>query len=114
YSPPRAAFAKELLEKGTTVLRANAAEHALLSVPADVVSIRTGEADTVSLDHNTLSICNGHALMAKVTGTGCLSGAVAAAFLAVTADRFAASASAMLAMGVAAEMAAEHARGPGT
>ncbi len=114
YSPPRAAFAQELLGQGTTVLRANAAEHELLAVPESIISIRTGEADRVSLGRDSLTIANGHPLMAKVTGTGCLSGAVAAAFLAVTADRFAASASAMLAMGVAAEIAAEHARGPGT
>jgi len=52
--------------------------------------------------------------MARVTGTGCLSGAVIAAFLAVEDDRHIAAAAAMLALGVAAENAAGHASGPGS
>ena len=114
YSPPRAAFAQELLARGPAVLRANAAEHRLLSVPAGVVGIVTGGADRIALGSRTVAVGNGHEWMVKVTGTGCLSGAMVAAFLAVGDDPFAAAAAAMLAIGVAAELAAPHARGPGT
>lgn len=114
YSPPRAAFAQELLAGRASVLRANAAEYDLLSVPPETVAVRTGEADRIASSGRVLLVENGHELMARVTGTGCLSGAVTAAFLSVSPDSFVASASAMLAMGVAAEMAADHARGPGT
>ena len=114
YSPPRAAFARELLAQGPAVLRANPAEHALLAVPANVVGVVTGRHDRIVLGQRGVAVANGHEWMAKVTGTGCLSGAVIAAFLAVADEPFAAAASAMLAIGVAAERAAPPARGPGT
>lgn len=112
YSPLRAAFAQDLLARSPTILRANAAEHRLLQVPAGVVGVRTGEEDRIESGDATLLIGNGHPFMAKVTGTGCLSGAVIAAFTAVGDDPFVAAASAMLVMGVAAEIAARDARGP--
>ena len=114
YSPGRAAFAQELLARGPAVLRANPAEHALLAVPAGIVGVVTGRRDRIVLGARAVAVGNGHRWMAKVTGTGCLSGAVAAAFLAVADEPFAAAASAMLALGVAAELAAPHARGPGS
>lgn len=114
YSPPRAAFAQELLARSPAVLRANAAEHALLGVPGGVVSVRTGQADRVALGGRALVVENGHRWTATVTGTGCLSGAVVAAFLAVGAEPFVAATAAMLAVGVAAELAAPQARGPGS
>lgn len=114
YSPARAALAQELLAQGVTALRANEAEFALLAVPPSVIGVRTGKTDRVAFDDEAVVIANGHALTAKVTGTGCLSGAVIAAFLAVGDDPFSATAAAILAFGVAAEMAAEHARGPGS
>jgi hydroxyethylthiazole kinase len=114
YSPPRAVYAAALLARAPAVLRANAAEHDMLAAPAGTVSVRTGEADRVACGGKRLTVENGHPLMARVTGTGCLSGAVTAAFLAVEDDAFVAAASAMLAIGVAAEMAAEAARGPGS
>lgn len=114
YSPPRAAFAQDLLARGATVLRANAAEYALLDVPGELVAVRTGGQDRVAHAGTVLTIGNGDPLMAKVTGTGCLSGAVIAAFVAVGSDPFSATAAAMLALGVAAEIAAGNARGPGS
>ena len=114
YSPPRAAFAQELLARRPAVLRANAAEYGLLAVPDGVVAVRTGGSDRVARGDRALLVANGHAWMAKVTGTGCLSGAVIAAFVAVGDEPFAAAAAAILAMGVAAEVAAPHARGPGS
>jgi hydroxyethylthiazole kinase len=112
YSALRSAFAQELLARSPTILRANAAEHRLLQVPAGVVGVRTGEKDRIESGATTLLIGNGHPFMAKVTGTGCLSGAVIAAFTAVGDDPFIAAASAMLAMGIAAEIAARDAPGP--
>lgn len=114
YSPSRAGFAQELLSQGPAALRANEAEYGLLDVPEAIVAMRTGPSDRIALDGSALVVRNGHPLIAKVTGTGCLSGAVIAAFLAIEEDRFTAAASAMLAMGVAAERAVAHARGPGS
>ena len=112
YSPLRAAFAQELLARRPAVLRANAAEHPLLQVPSDVVGVRTGEADRIALSGKATVVSNGHPFMAKVTGTGCLSGAVIAAFVAVADDPYIAAAAAMLVMGVSAEIAARDAIGP--
>lgn len=114
YSPGRAAFAGELLTQGATVLRANEAEFALLAVPSSVVAVRTGKTDRVAFGGDALAVANGDPLAAKVTGTGCSSGALIAAFLAIDDDAFSAAAAAILAFGVAAEMAAEQARGPGS
>lgn len=114
YSPPRAALAQELLSRGLAVLRANAAECALLAPPPEVATVRSGETDLILRAGSGFAVENGHPLTAKVTGTGCLSGALIAAFCAVEPDPLTAAASATLALGAAAEIAAEGARGPGS
>jgi hydroxyethylthiazole kinase len=114
YSPPRARFAQELLEHQPTALRANVAEYGLLAVPQHVIAVETGAIDRITLDGQTVSVGNGDPLMAKVTGTGCLSGAVITAFLALNDDPHAATTAAMLVIGISAEIAAQHARGPGS
>lgn len=114
YSPPRATFAQELLASGPTVMRANTSEFVLLTVPDTVVGVRTGASDLVRQGERSLAIENGHGLTAKVTGTGCLSGAIIAAFLAIERDAFQAAAAAMLVVGVAAEIAGKTAQGPGS
>lgn len=114
YSPPRALFAQELLASRPAVLRANEAEHQLLDVPAGIVSVRTGQTDHVASAGRVLVVENGHEWTAIVTGTGCLSGALIAAFLAVETDPFTAAIAAMLAVGIAAELAAPQAKGPGS
>jgi hydroxyethylthiazole kinase len=53
-------------------------------------------------------------MMTRVTGLGCTASALCGAFAAVTADPARAAAQAMVVMGVAGEMAAAGADGPGT
>ncbi|MEF2074486.1 hydroxyethylthiazole kinase [Consotaella aegiceratis] len=114
-SPSRLDFASRLLARGPAVVRGNAAEMALMpGPPAGTVAITTGAQDRLALDGRRLTVANGHPLMAQVTGTGCLGGALIAAFMAVSSDRLGGAASALLVYGVAAEMAAETAKGPGT
>ncbi len=60
------------------------------------------------------AIANGHPLMARVTAMGCAGSALVAAFLAVEPDAWTATAAALLALGVAGEVAAARARGPGS
>lgn len=114
YSPPRARFAQALLERRPTALRANAAEYGLLRVPDRVVAVETGTVDRIHFGGREISVANGDPLMARVTGTGCLGGAVIAAFLAVDDDSPAAAAAAMLTLGVAAQNAGLRAGGPGS
>jgi hydroxyethylthiazole kinase len=52
--------------------------------------------------------------MAKVTGMGCTSTAIIGAFLAVNSDSLIAATHAMAVMGIAGELAAEKAAGPGS
>jgi hydroxyethylthiazole kinase len=80
-----------------------------------VVASVTGPVDHVSDGQRTLAVANGHALLAAVSGTGCMSTALTGCFLAAKADApLEAAAEALAAFGVAAENAAELAGGPGT
>jgi|SRR5690554_836440 len=74
----------------------------------------TGATDYVVADGATIRIDNGHPLMARVTGLGCTATALCGAFLAVNPDPASAAASALIVTGVAGELAAERAEGPGT
>jgi hydroxyethylthiazole kinase len=74
----------------------------------------TGETDTVTDGARIATLRNGHPLMARVTAMGCVASALVAACLAVEADAWLATTAALLAIGVAGEDAAGHARGPGS
>ena len=74
----------------------------------------TGPVDLVTDGRRTARISNGHELMGYVTGTGCTATALIGAFLAVDDDPFSATTAALAYYGIAGEMAATTARGPGT
>ncbi|MDI2112829.1 hydroxyethylthiazole kinase [Commensalibacter sp. TBRC 10068] len=57
---------------------------------------------------------NGHIMMTKVTGSGCSPTAITAACLAVETNNLAASAHAMALIGIAGDIATQHAKGPGS
>ena len=114
YSPSRLAFAQELLKSEPSVVRGNASEMDIIGKANGVLKIKTGAIDELTLGRHTIRVENGHPLMAQVTGTGCLSGAMIAAFMAVEPDRVKAATGALLTSGVAAEIAAQRSSGPGT
>jgi hydroxyethylthiazole kinase len=74
----------------------------------------TGEVDLVTDGQRTLRVYNGHQMMPRVTGTGCAATAVIGAFLAVDNDSVIASATALAYFGLAGEMGAKTAQGPGS
>jgi hydroxyethylthiazole kinase len=76
----------------------------------------TGKDDVVTDGKTTYVIHNGHPLLTKVTGTGCLLTSVIGAFAAVEQDVLKAAAAALVSYGVAAEIAAGEAgeQGPGS
>lgn len=76
-----------------------------------VVAI-TGQRDIISDGDRVLSVENGHPWLTTLTGTGCMATTFIAAFAAVEQDYLIAAAGALATYGLAAEMAAEHARGP--
>lgn len=114
YSPSRLAFAREMLALGPAIVRGNQAEMSVIGDVAKALRIQTGPQDLLQDQNRAATIYNGHPWMAKVTGTGCLSGGVIAAFMAVETDPLLAAAAALTVTGVSAEIAARHSRGPGT
>ena len=126
-SAPRAALARRLVAKQPTALRLNEHEmKALGGKAADLAAFTryaarmhtviglTGERDFVSDGTRLATVANGDPLMAKVTAMGCAGSAVVAAFLAVESDAWLATTAALVTFGVAGEMAAQRARGPGS
>ena len=79
-----------------------------------LVASVTGPVDHVSDGERSAKVANGHALLAAITGTGCMSTALTGCFLAAKEDAFEAAAEALVAFGAAGEDAAAGASGPGT
>ncbi len=78
------------------------------------VAAITGERDVISDGEHTIGVDNGHMWLTTLTGTGCMATSMIGCFLAVEEDRLVATASALACYGLAAERAAEEAKGPGT
>ena len=74
----------------------------------------SGAKDFIVQRSRTAKIINGHPWMSKVTGMGCAATALIAAFSAISQDPFDATVSAMSVMGVAGDIAARDASGPGS
>jgi hydroxyethylthiazole kinase len=79
-----------------------------------VVASVTGPVDHVSDGERSAAAANGHAMLASITGTGCMSTALTGCFLAAKDDVFEAAVEALVAFGVAGEDAAVGAKGPGS
>jgi hydroxyethylthiazole kinase len=73
----------------------------------------TGAVDLITDGSRVIRCRNGHALMGRVTGTGCAATATIAAFAAVTPDAIDAAAAGLAFFGLAGEMAAATAQSPG-
>ncbi len=97
-------------DSADTALEAGQALHA---ATGSVVCI-SGETDYIVGGEATIRIANGHPMMPRVTGLGCTATALCGAFAAVNADARMAAAHAMAVMGIAGEMAAVSAAGPGS
>jgi hydroxyethylthiazole kinase len=129
-SKPRAAFAKAVLAKKPRAMRLNAAEFAALAgkdedgvndaalarfakTKLTVIGL-TGAQDFIRDGERLATIANGDPLMARVTAMGCVASALVGAALAVEPDAWKAMAAALIAVGVAGEVAAARSRGPGS
>jgi hydroxyethylthiazole kinase len=123
----RAKFALELAARRPSVMRLNDAEFAALAEQqpapdalsryarerATVVGL-TGDPDIVTDGARTVSIRNGDPLMARVTAMGCAASALVATCLAVETDAWRATVAGLLLVGIAGELAATRAHGPGS
>jgi hydroxyethylthiazole kinase len=74
----------------------------------------SGETDYIIYGDDVTKIMNGHPMMTKVTGMGCIATAICGAFAAVNRAYAEAAAQAMAVMGIAGEIAVKNAAGPGT
>jgi hydroxyethylthiazole kinase len=126
-SPMRAQFARDLVGRGPAVVRLNLREFAALAggdaateAPArfaqahKTIIALTGDRDVVTDGERSAAVANGDALMGLVTAMGCAGSALICAALAVERDAWLAAIAALVAFGVAGEVAAETARGPGS
>jgi hydroxyethylthiazole kinase len=138
--PQRTRFAQELCRLRPTAIRGNASEILALAGEAGggrgvdsgvqsqaavaaarrladatgaVVAV-TGAVDYITDGTQVLTLHNGHELMTRVTGMGCASTAIVGACLALGGEAFAGVAHALAITGIAGEMAALTARGPGS
>jgi hydroxyethylthiazole kinase len=126
-SVARRDYARALIGQSPAAVRLNRAEFAALSDGTSeledlagygsqhntVVGL-TGPTDLVSDGHRHAEIHNGSPLMSRVTAMGCAGSALVAACLAVEPDTWAATVAGVLLLGVAGEVAAVQARGPGS
>lgn len=81
-----------------------------LGVPVAI----TGAVDFITDGKRVVRVANGHPLMGCVTGTGCGATAIIGAFAGVDADPVSAAATALAYYGLAGEVAADGAAGPGS
>jgi hydroxyethylthiazole kinase len=126
-SASRAAFARELVALAPKVVRLNQGEFSTLAggdpsraALVDYARARktviglSGKTDLVTDGERVVTIDNGDPLMAKITAMGCAASALIAAALAIEPDAWRATAAALMIIGVAGELAAAHAQGPGS
>lgn len=93
------ASARDAINNSTQVAKDAAQRH-------HCVSAVTGPVDIISDGRRVVKIHNGHPLLSRVTGTGCMTSGLVAAFAAVSeGDFFTAAAAGVACMGIAGELA---------
>jgi hydroxyethylthiazole kinase len=92
----------------------NTVELAILTAKQlKTVVVITGKDDVISDGETTYVVHNGHPILTKVTGTGCLLTSVIGAFVAIEKDLIMAAVSALTYYGVTAELAQQKTEGKG-
>jgi hydroxyethylthiazole kinase len=101
------------VDSAAAVDAARDAAHSLSKAHGCAVVV-SGPVDLVVRGGVEIRVANGTPLLGRVTGMGCTATALVGAFVAVNPDAAAAAAHAMAVMGIAGELAAEQAAGPGS
>ncbi len=76
-----------------------------LAKAMDCVVAATGRTDIVSDGSITYAISNGHEMLSRITGTGCMTSSLIGAFCSLTPDCFTGAAAGILAMGISGQLA---------
>ncbi|WP_424359903.1 hydroxyethylthiazole kinase [Methanocella sp. MCL-LM] len=77
-----------------------------------IVVAVSGATDIVTDGKRVIFVDNGHEMMGKLSGTGCMASSISGAFAAASKDHVASTAAALAAFGVAGEKAAKRCEGP--
>lgn len=85
-----------------------------LAKQKNAVVVITGKNDIIANSNETYIVKNGHKMMSSIVGTGCMAASIIASFAAVEKNYAKAAASALVCFGIAGELAAKEAKGPGT
>ena len=113
-SPPRQVFARELLGEHQMILKVNKIEATTLTGAKTPVRIITGASDLVTNGWRQIAVHNGAIWMDRTVAMGCALGALVAALVTKAEDPFEAAIAALVWFGVAGEIAADKASGPGS
>jgi len=108
---------EEVQTKGveSTNVEANLIEVAKkLATDKKATVVITGEEDIITNGSDVYICKNGHDMMGKFVGTGCMAASVIASFAAVEKDYAKAAACALVCFGIAGELASRRASGPGS
>ena len=112
-APHRLVYARELLALAPAIIRANQTEMDCLDHDHGVLAI-SGVKDRVETAQGRIILAHGHAYGSMITGGGCALSAIMAALTAVTGNPALAAASGFAAYGIAQDIAAREAEGPGS
>jgi hydroxyethylthiazole kinase len=83
-----------------------------LADAAGVTVVMSGPSDIVTDGRRTVMVDNGHELMGKISGTGCMASSLVGAFAAMSEDFVLSSTAALASFGIAGERAANRTSGP--
>jgi hydroxyethylthiazole kinase len=76
------------------------------------VVVMSGPTDIVTDGRRTILVDNGHAMMGRISGTGCMASSIVGAFAAISKDHVLSSVAGLTAFGIAGERAARTGHGP--
>jgi hydroxyethylthiazole kinase len=79
-----------------------------------ITTVISGPTDIVSDGNRIITVENGHPIMGRISGTGCMLTSIIASFATVQQDMAEASAASLAAFGIAGERAATRSSGPGS
>ena len=125
-SPARLNLARQLLNRGPTIVRCNAGEGAALfgddfaadlnqcASRAGTIIALTGKTDVIADANRLITLSNGARTMDRITAMGCALNALMAGFAAVEPDPLLAASSAIALFTIAGERSETQSAGPGT
>jgi len=113
-SPPRLAFARELMAENQMILKVNKMEATTLTGSKAALRIITGASDLITNGWRQVAVHNGAIWMDRTVAMGCALGALIAALATKAEDPFEAAVAGLLWFGVAGEIGAANSSGPGT